>query len=235
VILLDYRARYSHLDADKYLLWKDHGISTSDNDGEVNEVDRVRFHRHRVLPRAEQCRRRQPPVLAHFHEWMAASRAAHRAPASCRSRRSSRRTPRCSGRYLASDSPDFTTTCRSSTPTSRRASTTSGRATRSSAPRPHASTVFTTVSEVHGVRGRAPPGPQAGRHPAQRLNIRVSPRSTSSRTCTAQYKERIHDFVMGHFFPSYTFDLDNTLYFFTSGRYEYRNKGMDLFIEAMAR
>ena len=28
VILLDYRARYTSLDADKYLLWKDHGIST---------------------------------------------------------------------------------------------------------------------------------------------------------------------------------------------------------------
>ena len=40
---------------------------------------------------------------------------------------------------------------------------------------------------------------------------------------------------MGHFFPSYTFDLDNTLYLFTSGRYEYRNKGMDLYIEALAR
>jgi glycogen(starch) synthase len=50
-----------------------------------------------------------------------------------------------------------------------------------------------------------------------------------------QYKERIHDFVMGHFFPAYEFDLDNTLYFFTSGRYEYRNKGFDMFIEAMAR
>ena len=40
---------------------------------------------------------------------------------------------------------------------------------------------------------------------------------------------------MGHFFPSYTFDLDRTLYFFTAGRYEYRNKGIDLFIEAMYR
>ena len=47
-----------------------------------------------------------------------------------------------------------------------------------------------------------------------------------------QYKERIHDFVMGHFFPAYEFDLDSTLYVFTSGRYEYRNKGIDLFIEA---
>jgi glycogen(starch) synthase len=40
---------------------------------------------------------------------------------------------------------------------------------------------------------------------------------------------------MGHFFPSYTFDLNNTLYFFTSGRYEYTNKGIDLFIEALWR
>ena len=40
---------------------------------------------------------------------------------------------------------------------------------------------------------------------------------------------------MGHFFPSYTFDLDNTIYLVTSGRYEYRNKGMDMFIEALYR
>ena len=40
---------------------------------------------------------------------------------------------------------------------------------------------------------------------------------------------------MSHFFSSYTFDLDNTLYFFTSGRYEYLNKGYDLTLEALAR
>jgi glycogen(starch) synthase len=40
---------------------------------------------------------------------------------------------------------------------------------------------------------------------------------------------------MGHFFQSYSFDLDNTLYFFTSGRYEYQNKGYDLTLEALAR
>jgi len=50
-----------------------------------------------------------------------------------------------------------------------------------------------------------------------------------------QYKEKIHEFTRGHFFPSYTFDLDRTIYFFTSGRYEYRNKGMDLYIEALSR
>jgi glycogen(starch) synthase len=51
----------------------------------------------------------------------------------------------------------------------------------------------------------------------------------------AEFKERIHQFVMGHFFPSYSFDLDKTMYFFTSGRYEPRNKGFDLCLESMAR
>jgi len=47
------------------------------------------------------------------------------------------------------------------------------------------------------------------------------------------YKEQIHQFVMGHFFQSYTFDLNKTIYFFTSGRYEYKNKGFDLTLEAL--
>ncbi len=32
---------------------------------------------------------------------------------------------------------------------------------------------------------------------------------------------------------SYSFDLENTLYFFTSGRYEFKNKGFDLTLEAL--
>lgn len=50
-----------------------------------------------------------------------------------------------------------------------------------------------------------------------------------------QYKKKINEFVMGHFFNNYTFDLNNTLYFFTSGRYEPVNKGYDLTLEALYR
>ncbi len=48
-----------------------------------------------------------------------------------------------------------------------------------------------------------------------------------------QYKDRIQEFVMGHFFQAYSFDLEKTMYFFTSGRYEYKNKGFDLTLEAL--
>ncbi len=49
-----------------------------------------------------------------------------------------------------------------------------------------------------------------------------------------RFKRRIHQFVMAHFFQSYSFDLDKTIYFFTSGRFEYKNKGFDLTLEALA-
>ncbi|XP_064399869.1 glycogen [starch] synthase, muscle-like [Halichondria panicea] len=51
----------------------------------------------------------------------------------------------------------------------------------------------------------------------------------------AKSKEKLHDFVRGHFYGHYDFDLDKTLYFFIAGRYEFSNKGADLFIEALAR
>lgn len=51
----------------------------------------------------------------------------------------------------------------------------------------------------------------------------------------ARAKEKIHEFIRGHFYGHYDFDLDNTLYFFTAGRYEFRNKGVDMFIESLAR
>ncbi|KPJ19685.1 Putative glycogen [starch] synthase [Papilio machaon] len=51
----------------------------------------------------------------------------------------------------------------------------------------------------------------------------------------AMSKDKIHEFARGHFYGHFNFDLDKTLYFFIAGRYEYGNKGADIFIEALAR
>lgn len=50
-----------------------------------------------------------------------------------------------------------------------------------------------------------------------------------------EYKNKLHQFVMGHFFQSYSFDLNKTIYMFSSGRFEFRNKGFDITLEALAR
>ncbi len=99
----------------------------------------------------------------------------------------------------------------------------------------HGAHVFTTVSELTGrecthLLGRSPDMilPNG-------LNIQRFEALHHVQNQHLQFKEKIHDFVMGHFFQSYSFDLDNTIYFFTSGRYEYHNKGYDLTLEALAR
>ena len=51
----------------------------------------------------------------------------------------------------------------------------------------------------------------------------------------AKSKEKINNFVQGHFSGFYDFDLDKTLYFFSAGRYEYTNKGVDLYLESLAQ
>src|SRR5678815_4936486 len=99
----------------------------------------------------------------------------------------------------------------------------------------HASTVFTTVSEVTSFEAEKLLGRTPDAILPNGLNIQRFAAPHEFQALHSRFKERINEFVMGHFFPSYTFDLDRTIYLFTSGRYEYRNKGMDMFIEALWR
>src|SRR3989440_5081596 len=106
VILLDYRARFTSLDADKFLLWKDHGIGTSTSDGEVNEVIAFGFTLAEFF--RELCRVvTDRPIVAHFHEWMsgvAVPRIAHmRLPVTTVFTTHATLL----GRYLANDNPYF--------------------------------------------------------------------------------------------------------------------------------
>jgi glycogen(starch) synthase len=99
----------------------------------------------------------------------------------------------------------------------------------------HGAHVFTTVSDVTAEECRC----LLGRNPEMLLpnglNIQRFAALHEFQNLHKFYKEKLHQFTIGHFFPSYSFDLDKTLYFFTSGRYEYRNKGLDLTVEALAR
>jgi glycogen(starch) synthase len=99
----------------------------------------------------------------------------------------------------------------------------------------HGAHLFTTVSEVTARECLA----LLGRNPdmvlPNGLNIERFTALHEFQNLHKEYKDQIHQFVMGHFFHSYSFDLDKTLYFFTSGRYEYKNKGFDLTLEALAR
>jgi len=96
-------------------------------------------------------------------------------------------------------------------------------------------TVFTTVSDITGYEAQHFLGRKPDVLLPNGLNVQRFAALHEFQNLHARYKRQIHEFVMGHFFPSYAFDLDRTLYIVCSGRYEYRNKGLDLFVEALAR
>ncbi len=95
--------------------------------------------------------------------------------------------------------------------------------------------MFTTLSEITAYECEFLVGRKPDILVPNGLNIERFVAMHEFQNLHRHYKERIHQFVIGHFFPSYTFDLDKTLYVFTSGRYEFRNKGFDTTIDSLAQ
>jgi glycogen(starch) synthase len=95
--------------------------------------------------------------------------------------------------------------------------------------------VFTTVSRITAFECQHLLGRRPDLLLPNGLNIERFVAMHEFQNLHRMYKEQIHRFVMGHFFPSYSFDLDKTMYFFTSGRFEYLNKGFNLTIDSLAR
>jgi glycogen(starch) synthase len=95
--------------------------------------------------------------------------------------------------------------------------------------------VFTTVSEITGLEAEK----LLGRKPDVLLynGFYTDRFPTFEETSLRHYRSRelLQEFLAYSFFPYYTFDLGKTLIFFTSGRYEFQNKGMDVTVEALAK
>jgi glycogen(starch) synthase len=99
----------------------------------------------------------------------------------------------------------------------------------------HVAHVFTTVSDITGKESEYLLSRKPDIITPNGLNVVKFSALHEFQNLHSLSKEKIHDFVRGHFHGHYNFDLEKTLYFFTAGRYEFSNKGADIFIEALAR
>jgi glycogen synthase len=235
VILFDPLSIYHRLGEIRYFLWEHHHITLPDNDPLLNQVTSFGFQVKeffRLLCEAGGC---STPIMAHFHEWMAGLPIPGIRRDNLNIRVVFTTHATMLGRYLAMNDEQFYEhlefynwekeanffNVRSIVDIERAAA--------------HGSHIFTTVSNVTARECKY----LLGREPEvilpNGLNITRFEVLHHSQNMHAEFKRKIHEFVMGHFFQSYSFDLDKTIYFFTSGRYEYHNKGYDLVLEALAR
>ncbi|MFC1801381.1 hypothetical protein ACFLZB_02865 [Nanoarchaeota archaeon] len=95
--------------------------------------------------------------------------------------------------------------------------------------------IFTTVSDITGLEAEHILGRKPDHLLPNGLDFDKLPDLEEIPTKHGFYKAKIKEFLMPYFFPYYSFDLDNTLFYFISGRYEFRNKGLDVFIESLSR
>ncbi|MBS1266426.1 MAG: Glycogen synthase [Candidatus Woesearchaeota archaeon] len=94
--------------------------------------------------------------------------------------------------------------------------------------------VFTTVSEVTGLEAEALLGRKPDVLLLNGLDIEKFPTLEESTFKHRLFKEKLKEFAMYYFFPHHKFDIQNTLIYFLAGRYEFHDKGIDVFIHALS-
>ncbi len=219
----------------KYLLWKNHGISMPANNPLIDDVVSLAFQVKMFLDELLALIEPDRPVIAHFHEWMAGLPILDIRREKMRIKTIFTTHATQLGRHLAINSPMFYAHLpffKWEEESRKFGIETEVRIEFACA---NKADLLTTVSAVTA---------RECKHLLKRnpeyvlpngLNIERFEALFEFQNLHATYKDEIHQFVMGHFFQSYSFDLDKTMYFFTSGRYEYKNKGFDLTLEALYR
>lgn len=95
--------------------------------------------------------------------------------------------------------------------------------------------VFTTVSEITGVESEKILGKKPDVLVLNGIDMSKYPTIEETSIKHVMAREKIREFLTFYFFPHYEFSLEHNLILFLSGRNEFRNKGVDVFIKALGK
>eukprot|EP00041_Stephanoeca_diplocostata_P027363 m.751157 g.751157 ORF g.751157 m.751157 type:complete len:711 (-) comp23165_c0_seq2:3337-5469(-) len=236
VVLFDMDSTAPHINNWKHDLFEKTRIGCPDSDGDAQNAIVFGYLCAWFLGEYMHACNGQQKVVAHFHEWLAGIGLVL-----CRMRKIKVATiftthATLLGRYLCADSKiDFYNQMSHFDPDKEagdRGIYHRYCIERASA---YAAHTFTTVSQITA---------DEAAHLLKRKADIITPNGLNSykfaalhefQTMHAASKSKIEKFIIGHFHGHLDFDLDKTLYFFLAGRYEYRNKGADLYLESLAR
>jgi glycogen synthase len=235
IILIDFNKNLEKIDVLKYQLWENHKISTINCEELVNKVIAFGDVVKRYLSLFAESNSRKNEIVAHFHEWMASSGLPDLRLEGANIATVFTTHATMLGRYIAGNVNNFYEQLAHynwEVEAKNYGIEAQAGIERHSAQRCH---VLTTVSDVTAKECEVFFGRNCDLILPNGLNITRFAATHEFQNLHLKYKQKINQFVMGHFFQSYSWDLDDTLYFFTSGRYEFKNKGYDLTLEALKR
>ncbi|XP_023672546.1 glycogen [starch] synthase, liver [Paramormyrops kingsleyae] len=235
VVLFDIGAAAWNLDRWKGELWDTCGISLPFHDREANDSlifgSMVAWFFKELTDGFQD----MPNVIAHFHEWQAGAGLVL-----CRSRKLPLATiftthATLLGRYLCAGNVDFYNNLDKFNIDKEAGERQIYHRYCLERAAVHCSHVFTTVSQITAVEAD---------HMLHRKPDMVTPNGLNVKKFSAMHefqnlhsinKAKIQEFVRGHFYGHLDFNLEKTLFFFIAGRYEFTNKGADIFLESLSR
>lgn len=233
IVLFDFGSIYDQVNAIKGRIWDNHKISTLGVEELVNQTIALGEMIRLFLGQLAQENKSKTNIVVHFHEWMAATCLPDLKKEKVKISTVFTTHATMLGRYLAGNVPNFYDVIdrfdwhKEAKHYGIEAQACFERAAAQKAD------VLTTVSDITAKECQY----FLGRIPElilpNGLNIQRFAALHEHQNLHSKYKKSISDFVMGHFFQNQPFDLDQTLYLFTSGRFEYTNKGYDLTLDAL--
>ncbi len=233
IVLFDIKSIYANVDTIKGRIWQDHKISTLGAEDLVSQTVALGELIRIFLTQFAIEVNNKKDIVVHFHEWMASTCLPDLKKSKVKISTVFTTHATMLGRYLAGNIPNFYDVidsfdwAKEAKHYGIEAQATFERFAAQKAD------VLTTVSDITAKECQY----FLGRIPEiilpNGLNIQRFAALHEHQNLHSKYKESISDFVMGHFFPNQPFDLEQTLYFFTSGRFEYSNKGYDMTLDAL--
>lgn len=233
-VLIDARQAHFDLDSIKGMLYEDFGIDSLRAAGDFDEPLRWAWAVGMFIERLQSSR--DEPLVVQAHEWLAGFSLLYLRHSSSKARTVFTTHATMLGRTISANTdiklyddldginPDSLA----------RELDVQDKHTTERACAQHAD-VFTTVSEITGIEAHH----LLGRRPDVLLFNGIStekyPTNEEASVLHMKAREDIRDFLDYYFFSHYTFDLEQSLQFFVSGRYEYRNKGLDVLTDALGR
>ncbi len=94
---------------------------------------------------------------------------------------------------------------------------------------------FTTVSQITGTEAEYILGKKPDAILPNGLDMAEFPSFEEAALKHKKYRNKLRQFVLYYFSPHYNIDIENALFYFTASRYEFHNKGLDIFIDSLGK
>lgn len=235
ILLFDLDKVADQINEIKYYIWIHYGISISGNDKLLNEVISFGFLVTEFIRSITKKYISTGKVLCHFHEWMSCIPILNIKRENLQAKTVFTTHATLIGRYLAMTDDNFYNNISNYNIEEEAKKFNILPAVKIEQLAVSKVDIFTTVSNITAKECEQFFNRKPDIILPNGLNIERFEALHQIQNLHMDFKEKINEFVIGHFFQNYSFDLDKTLYFFISGRFEFHNKGFNLTLEALSR